>query len=152
MSNNLSLVTRIGAGVRLTASATESIVATLPEGFDYKARGAVADMVHAWACGDKERPAVKTGPAGNQKATDYGRGVDALVKSVKRALSSADESPKEPALRVTLSGDVSGSATVAADHPLYAALVALATGEDVDYAALAESLPAPTLAVVADAA
>lgn len=127
--NNLSTVTRIGAGVRLTATATEAIVASLPEGFDHKARGAVAEAVHAWACGDAERPPVKVGKAGEQRATDYGRGVDTLVKSVKRALS-ANDAPGDPVMRVTLSGEGGGSATVPADHPLYAALVALITGDE----------------------
>lgn len=126
-TNNLNVVSRIGAGVRLTESATEAILATLPEGFDPKVRGAVTEAIHAWATADgSERPAVKTGAAGNQKATDYGRGVDALTKSVKRALST---SSGDVVLRVSLSGEGGGSATVPADHPLYSALVALIAGD-----------------------
>lgn len=124
--SNLSVVTRIGAGERLTESATESIVASLPEGFDPKARGAVTGAVHAWAGFPEgtERPAVKRGAAGNQKSTDYGRGVDRLTKSVQRAL--ATESTDEPVMRVNMKG--LGSAVVPADHPAYALLFALLGG------------------------
>lgn len=122
-SANLATVRKIGAGVRLTETAVPEIVATLPEGFDPKARGAVANAVHQWACGDAERPAVKTGPKGDQTATDYGRGVDALVKAVKRALSDGDDKPVT--LRATLSGEGGGSTTIPTDHPLYSAIVDL---------------------------
>lgn len=135
--SNLSIVKRIGTGVRLTATATEAIVANLPEGFDPKARGAVADLVHAWACGEEERPAVKVGPAGAQKATDYGRGVDALVKAVKRALAE-DAGDKPVTMRVSLTGV--GSAVVPADHPAYALLLSLLGADE-----------APALTVVPDA-
>jgi hypothetical protein len=121
--SNLSIVTRIGAGERLAVSATSDIVAALPEGFDPSARGAVAEAVHAWACGEAVRPPVKVGKVGEQRATDYGRGVDALVKSVKRALSA--DAPKEITLRATLSGEGGGSVTVPTSHPLYGAIVAM---------------------------
>lgn len=122
-TNHLTTVTRIGAGVRLVETATAAIVATLPETFDPNKRGAVADAVHAWACGETERPPVKTGAKGNQRATDYGRGVDTLTKAVKRALSG--EADKPVTLRATLSGEGGGSITVPSDHALYSALVAL---------------------------
>lgn len=131
MSNNLSTVTRIGAGVRLTESAAADVAATAPEGFDVKARGAVTDLVHAWACGDSERPPVKVGKAGAQRATDYGRGVDALTKAVKRLLTPESDAIT---LRASLSGEGGGSATIPADHPLYAAIVALIVGEEADAA------------------
>lgn len=125
MSNNtaanVATVKKIGVGVRLTETAVPAILDSLPEGFDPKARGAVAEAVHAWACGDGDRPAVKTGPKGNQKTTDYGRGHDTLVAAVKRALSSAVEKPVT--LRAVLSGEGGGSVTIPADHPLYGALV-----------------------------
>lgn len=119
--SNLSTVKRIGTGVRLTEEAVPAIVASLPKDFDPAKRGAVADAVHAWACGDEPRPAVKTGPKGNQRATDYGRGVDTLVSAVKRALSA--DADKPVVLRATLSGEGGGSVTIPSDHALYAALV-----------------------------
>jgi hypothetical protein len=121
--SNLSTVKRIGTGVRLTEEAVPEILASLPEGFDPSARGAVAEAVHSWACGDEERPAVKVGPKGSQRATDYGRGVDTLVAAVKRALSGDTDKPV--VLRATLSGEGGGSVTIPNDHALYAALVDL---------------------------
>lgn len=130
LSSNLSTVKRIGAGERLSAAAAAEIVASLPDGFDRKVRGAVTDAVHSWACGDAERPPVKLGKVGEQRATDYGRGIDNLTKKVNALLSAADETPKPTVMRVTLSGEVSGSAVVPADSPLYAALLALIAGEE----------------------
>lgn len=127
-ANHLSVVKAIGSALRRTEEAVPAILATAPEGFDPSARGAVAELVHTWACGDAERPAVKVGPKGNQRATDYGRGVDALVKAVKAAMASDD--PKPVTLRATLSGEGGGSATIPADHPLYAAIVALITADE----------------------
>lgn len=123
-SKNIETVKRIGAGVRLTETAVPAIVATLPEGFDPKARGAVAEAVHAWACGDGDRPAVKRGPKGAQETTDYGRGHDTLVTAVKRALAGPTVAG---VLRATLSGEGGGSVTIPADHALYAALVEMIT-------------------------
>src|SRR3954471_12261039 len=124
--NNISTVTRIGAGERLNVSATADIVATLPEGFDADKRGAVVAAVLAWAVpAGEETPVQRRGPAGSQVATDFGRGVDALTKSVKRALSA--DKPKPVRLTVTRSGEteVTGSVVIPADHPLHDALVAL---------------------------
>lgn len=123
-TSNLSTVTRIGAGVRLTETAVPSILATLPDGFDADKRGAVAAAVVAWAVpAGEDTPPQRVGAKGNQRATDFGRGVDALVKAVKRALSG--EGDKPVTLRATLSGEGGGSVTIAADHDLYAALVAM---------------------------
>jgi len=133
--SNLSTVKRIGAGVRLTESAVPTIVAGLPEGFDPKARGAIANAVHAWACGDEERPPVKIGPKGSQRATDYGRGVDTLVTAVKRALAA--DAPKPVRLAVTHSGDgvESGSVVIPTDHALYPVLVAMIAAQSEEAAA-----------------
>lgn len=121
--SNINTVKRIGAGIRLTEAAVPAILASLPKNFDPEKRGAIAEAVHAWACGSEARPAVKTGPKGDQKTTDYGRGHDTLVKAVKRALTADVE--KEVTLRVTLSGEGGGSVTVATDSPLYPVLLAL---------------------------
>jgi hypothetical protein len=123
IKNNVSTVRSIGAGVRLTETAVPEILASLPVGFDHTARGAIADAVHAWACGDAKRPAVRTGKAGEQVTTDYGRGHETLVKAVKRALN--DGADKPVTLRATLSGEGGGSVTIPTDHALYAALVDL---------------------------
>ena len=102
-TNNIAVVRTIGKGVRVTEEAVASIVASLPDGFDPKARGAVAEAVHQWACGDGERPALKTGARGEQVTTDYGRGHDTLVAAVKRAMK--DNGPTSVTLRATLSGE-----------------------------------------------
>jgi hypothetical protein len=134
-ANNLSTVTRIGAGIRLTDTAVPAIIAALPEGFDPKARGAIANAVHAWACGDSERPAVKVGPKGDQRATDYGRGVDTLVTAVKRAMMA--DTPKPVRLAVTHSGDGvdGGSVVIPTDHALYPVLVAMIAAQSEEAAA-----------------
>lgn len=119
-------VRTIGKGVRATDECVAEIVASLPDGFDVKARGAVAGAVHLWAAGgdaDAKRPAVTTGGKGAQSPTDYGTGVDTLTRAVKRALSATGEKPVT--LRAVLSGEGGGSTTIPTDHPLYAAIVAL---------------------------
>lgn len=124
-----SAVKSVGAAERKSAEIVADIVAGLPETFDPKARGAVAEVVHIWAAGSVEdAPAVRRGKSGEQVTTDYGRGHETIVKAVKRALAKQDETPKARVLRVVLSGEGGGSAVVAEDHPLYAALVALVTG------------------------
>lgn len=128
--NNILTVQHIGRGVRLSETAVPAILATLPEDFDPKARGAVAEAVHAWACGDSPRPAVKRGPKGEQETTDYGRGHDTLVAAVKRALK--DDGPKPVVLRATLSGEGGGSVTIPADHALYAVIVEMIRGEQAE--------------------
>lgn len=131
--SNLTTVKRIGAGVRLTETAVPEIVATLPEGFDAEKRGAVAAAVVAWAIGNGPDEKQMTGPKGASKPTDFGRGVNTLVKAVKRALTSDAEKPVT--LRATLSGEGGGSAVVPTDHPLYAAIVALISAGDESAAA-----------------
>jgi hypothetical protein len=119
----------IGRGERLTGEVTEVIVASLPETFDAAARGAVSSAVVAWL--DPEgNEKQKVGAKGAQKTTDFGRGVDTLTRSVKRALTVKGDKPA--VLRVSLSGEGGGSTTVAADHPLYAALVAMIAGDAAD--------------------
>src|SRR6187402_1332035 len=102
--SNLTVVTRIGAGVRLTETAAPQVIESVPAEYDWSARGAVTQAIHAWAVpAGSEVPPVKVGAKGNQRATDYGRGVDALAKAVKRLLGG-DEKPVT--LRATLSGGV----------------------------------------------
>lgn len=119
----VAFVKSVGSAERKTADVAAEIVAGLGAEFDPKARGAVSGAVHAWACGDAERPAVKSGPKGAQVSTDYGRGVDKIAKAVS-ALLSGDKETKT-VLRVTLSGEGGGTAVIAPDHKLYAALVKL---------------------------
>lgn len=124
LAANLASVRAIGKGARVSEVATAAIVATAPEGFDFKARGAVTGLIHAWACGEGERPAVATGGKGEQTPTDYGRGVDALRQTVRRAFAAMVETPDEtPVMRVSLKG--AGSAVVPVDSPAYAILLAL---------------------------
>lgn len=130
----IALVRSVGAGIRKTDIARDEIVASLPEGFDYKARGAVASVVHAWACGDATPPAVKTGPKGEQTTTDYGRGHDSIVTAVKRALSTPPA--KTESLTVTYV-DADGKShavkiTRDDDATLYANLVSLANAQAAD--------------------
>lgn len=87
-ATRIAAVRTVGKGIRVTDTIVSAIVDELPEGFDYKARGAVASLVHVWACGDATPPAVKTGPKGEQTTTDYGRGHDTITAAVKRALST----------------------------------------------------------------
>lgn len=101
MTTNLSTSTArvdairtIGKGATTTADAVAAILPTVPAGFDVKARGAVAGLVHLWAAGgdaDAPRPAVTTGGKGEQVPTLYGTGVDTLTRAVKRALLAASE-------------------------------------------------------------
>lgn len=130
MSNNKNLnveaVRTIGKGERLTAVVAAAIVAAMPEGYDWTARGAVPQAILSWACPDGNAPAQKTGPKGDQTPTDFGRGVDRLRKAVADLVKTAK--PKPVKMQVTLSGDdapVTGSVTIPTDSPLYATLVAM---------------------------
>jgi hypothetical protein len=90
-------VATIGKGERLTETIVPLIVASLPENFDAAARGAVSKAVVAWA--DPEgRKRQKTGKAGEQVTTDFGRGVDTLTRAVKAALKG--EAPETDWLRL----------------------------------------------------
>jgi len=142
-NQNLSTLRAIGSGVRKTEEVAAAIVAGLPEGFDSKARGAVSGAVHAWAGFPEgtDRPAVKSGKAGAQTLTDYGRGVDAVAKAVSRLLKG--KADNGPVLRVSLSGEGGGSATVPSDSPLYAILSALATADEIGYAKALKALQTP---------
>lgn len=116
----------IGSGIATSDITVPEIVASVPEGFDHKARGAVADLVHTWLCGDLKRPQVMTGPAGAQVKTLYGIGHASLVSKVKAELAKSEAKPVR--LAVTMSGTdapTTGTVTIPTDHPLYADLVAL---------------------------
>lgn len=148
-NQNLSAVRAIGAGIRHTEESVPSIVASLPDGFDYKKAGAVTGAIHAWAVGCQcpsgrgkvcqcgNRPSIKVGG----KSTDYGRGVDTLTSAVKSALAAP---AVKPALRlaVNLSGTevTGGTVVVASDHPMFESLMAL-------FAPAEESAPALSLAI-----
>lgn len=84
----------IGKGEDLLETVAPEIVATVPEGFDWKARGAVAGLVHDFLCGDLPRPLVKQGPVGEQVTTHYGKGHESLTGRVKTLLGKRDESEK----------------------------------------------------------
>lgn len=138
----IAAVRSIGAAEAKCATVAEQIVASVPESFDWTGRGVIAEQVHLWATGtdDKnERPAqrkqvtTKDPETGEEvtvnEVTNYGRGVNSLVAAVKRLITVKDDAPKSRVLRVSLSGEGGGSTVVAEDHPLYAALVALITGD-----------------------
>lgn len=123
---NVKTIVSIGAATVKTERVAQQIVVSAPVGYDWAARGAVTAQIHAWAVGaDGEVPAQKTGPKGAQKATNYGRGVDALAKAIRAILSGDDDEPKPAALRATLSGEGGGSITVDMTSDLGIALIAL---------------------------
>lgn len=135
----VALVRSIGAAERKSADAAAEIVASVPDTYDWTARGAVPQAVIGWAMADSgsaDVPAQRKGPKGAQVTTDFGRGVDALVKAVRAVLAAdSDGEPKPAVLRVSLSGEGGGSTVVPADHPLYASLIALLAGDAEDSAA-----------------
>lgn len=137
-ATRVAVVRSIGAAEVKCARVAAEIVEATADGYDWTARGAIAEVVHLWATGtdDKsERPAQREKKTINgeevNEVTNYGRGVNSLVAAIKRLVTDKDDdTPKPRVLRVSLSGDGGGSTVVAEDHPLYAALVAMVTGED----------------------
>lgn len=129
-TSNVQTVRDIGAAEakieRLTSVSAAAIVATLPEGFDAAKRGAITGAVHTWACGEADRPAVATGPKGEQTRTNYGRGVDALSKAVK-ALVTPDATPEVGVIRVSLSGEGGATVTLRKGDKAYDAALAMIT-------------------------
>ena len=76
---------------------------------------------------------IKKGPAGQQKTTTNGRRIETLARWITRNADKADDDDDKPVvLRVSLSGQGGGTVTVPNDHPMYAELVALVTGEAAD--------------------
>lgn len=114
----------VGKGDRYGDDLAAAIVATMPDDFDWTARGACTAAILA-ACGvtKESAPKQKEGPKGEQTLTDWGRGIDSITKKIKALLKSDEAKPA--VLRVTLSGEGGGSTTIPTDHPLYADLVAL---------------------------
>lgn len=131
-ATRVSTVRSIGAAeVKATRVAAE-IIESVPATFDWSARGAMAAQVHQWATGTDvkaEWPAQRAkkivdGEEVNE-VTNYGRGVNTIVAAIRRALKSDDDAPKPYRVAVTGSGDggPTGTLVIAADDPLYAALV-----------------------------
>lgn len=126
--NRISTVRSIGAAERKTGEVAGEIVASVPDTWDWTARGAVPQAILAWVTeGDVDSaPAQKKGPKGAQTVTDFGRGVDKLRKAVAELVR--EDKPKPVRLAVTMSGDdapVTGTMAVDPEaHPeLYASLV-----------------------------
>lgn len=127
-----AVVTSIGAAEVRADKAAEYVVSVTSDTYDWSARGAVPAAIRAALGVDKDNePRQKTGPKGDQKTTNYGRGFDTLSKRVT-ALVKGDTGEKPVVLRASLSGEGGGSVTIPADHPMYEALVALITGDKPD--------------------
>lgn len=129
MSNHLSVesVRTAGKGVRYAEAIAADVVAATSETYDWTARGAVpAAILAALGLTKDTAPKQREGKAGEQTATDFGRGMDAVAAQVRKLIKSDD--PKPVTLRATLSGEGGGSVTIPTDHPLYDALVAMITG------------------------
>lgn len=135
-STRIANVRTIGKGERLTADVAAEIVAAMPETYDWTKRGAVPAAIHAYSTdnGAVETPKQMSGPEGQQVPTDYGRGVDRLRKAVAALLKESDDTPKEPVLRATLSGEGGGTVTVEMDSDLGRALIALIKGTETEQA------------------
>ena len=106
-------VTVAGKGARYAEGVATAVIAATSTEYDWTARGAIPAAILA-ACGvtKETAPAQKVGPKGEQRSTDWGRGIDAVAKQVKAQLSS-DAAPKPATLRATLSGE--GGCTVVID-------------------------------------
>ena len=106
-------VTVAGKGARYAEGVATAVIAATSTEYDWTARGAIPAAILA-ACGvtRETAPAQKVGPKGEQRSTDWGRGIDAVAKQVKAQLSS-DAAPKPATLRASLSGE--GGCTVVID-------------------------------------
>lgn len=122
-------------GRRSTSLANDSdtmaaaIIANVGESYDWTARGAKPGAVHLFTCGAVKGDAVPVQRKDDGSITNYGTGVNTLVKAITRALDAPDDNTA-PAMRVSLKG--TGSAVVPADHPAYALLLALLGADAAD--------------------
>lgn len=128
-NKNVATIRAIGKGERLSVEAATAIVASVPDTYDWTARGAVPSAIIAWSGGADVKQ--KTGPVGQQTMTDFGLGVDKLRHAVRKVLNGDkdDDAPKPVVLRASLSGEGGGSTTIDPEHPLYNQIVALIQGE-----------------------
>lgn len=117
---------------KVTAEITAEILATLPDTFDAKARGAVSGAVHNYLTngGAVDKPAVKSGPKGSQVSTNYGRAVDRIAKAVSAALKGEPNLPEVANITVTLGKTATApgqTLTVKPGDAAYTALMDLLT-------------------------
>lgn len=98
-----------------------------------KGKGSQAATVAREVLGAPADFPTRVGPRGEQVLNPenpvLARRVETLAGWLKAQAPKADPDPT-PVLRVTLSGTGGGSATIPTDHTLYAALVALVTGNE----------------------
>lgn len=118
---------------RLTADTAATVIAGLPAEFDPKARGAITGAVHAYFTNDGEvdQPPVASGPKGEQTATNYGRGVNNVVKAIRKALASEPTLPDVASITVTLGKSATApgqTMTFTPDADGYADLLAMLAG------------------------
>lgn len=124
-----SVVSSIGRAEVKRDKTAADIVATMPEGYDWTARGAVAEAIRTVGGWDADTcPARKKGPKGAQVTTVFGVGFQALEDAIRKIVKE-DKVPTV-ALRATLSGEGGGSVTVDMDSELGKALLALILAGD----------------------
>lgn len=131
-TSRIAAARTIGAGEVKAESIAGEIFVDLPTSFDHTARGAITGAIHAYLTGTDDKgswPAVATGPKGEQVRTNYGRGVDAIGRQLRKLFAGSDE-PKPAVMRVSLSGEGGGSVVIDADvdAELYAVLLGRIAG------------------------
>lgn len=106
----LAHVTRVGTDENFKGGRAAAVVASVPEGYDWTARGAVsASILAALGIEKSEAPAQKRGPKGAQTETTFGVGFRVLSDAI-RSLVKESKVAEPGVIRLSLSG--TGGATV----------------------------------------
>lgn len=129
-TERVEVVRSIGAHEAAAERGVASVANAVREahGDTFAKRADAVAAVLAWIGIDAADAPAQRGPKGEdgkRPATNFGRGLDSVVRNLMRG----SDAPTAVVLRASLSGEGGGSVTIPTDHALYSQIVALIKGE-----------------------